>query len=259
MDKDNWLATLKQHRAIAVIRAPSLTMGLAMAHAVFEGGFRLIEITWASDRPSDLISRLRQSFSQDCYVGTGTLLSCQSMKEAVAAGAQFCFSPHTDLELIQLAHRLSIPVIPGALTPTEITLAWQLGACGVKVFPCQALGGPSYIRHLQGPLGHIPLIPTGGITLEEGRAFLDAGAIAVGMSSSLFPKSFVANQDWAAIQRRARAFLNTLDPKHCQRDDSSFKGVSFQPERIHEHKNQQSTWHQRIAIEARSQASEFGA
>ena len=219
MDKNNWLATLKQHRAIAVIRAPSVDAGLAMAKAAYQGGFRLIEITWVSDRPSELISHLRQSLASDCCVGTGTLLSCQAMKEAVAAGAQFCFSPHTDADLIHLAHHLDVPVIPGALTPTEIMLAWQLGASGVKIFPSKALGGPAYIRHLQGPLGHIPLIPTGGVTVEEGPAFLDAGAIAVGLSSSLFSQSLVSQQAWSAIEERSRVFLTTLHASNFQRDD----------------------------------------
>ncbi|MEL6384547.1 MAG: bifunctional 4-hydroxy-2-oxoglutarate aldolase/2-dehydro-3-deoxy-phosphogluconate aldolase [Cyanobacteria bacterium J06626_18] len=210
MDRNSWLATLKQHRVIAVIRAPSLPVGLAMAQAVVQAGFRLIEITWASDRPSELVALLRQTLPADCYVGSGTVLSCRAMKEAVAAGAQFCFSPHTDWELIQLAQKLNVPVIPGALTPTEITRAWQLGASSVKVFPSQAVGGPAYIRHLQGPLGHIPLVPTGGVTVEAGCAFLEAGAIAIGVSSSLFPKSLVTGQDWAAIQARSRTFLNTL-------------------------------------------------
>ncbi len=181
-----------------------------MAQAVVQAGFRLIEITWASDCPSELVARLRQTVPPDCYVGSGTVLSCQAMQEAVAAGAQFCFSPHTDQELINLAHKLEIPVIPGALTPTEIARAWQLGASSVKVFPSQALGGPAYIRHLQGPLGHIPLVPTGGVTVEAGCAFLEAGAIAIGLSSSLFPKLLVAHQDWPSIQARSRTFLTTL-------------------------------------------------
>ncbi|MEM9007755.1 MAG: bifunctional 4-hydroxy-2-oxoglutarate aldolase/2-dehydro-3-deoxy-phosphogluconate aldolase [Cyanobacteria bacterium P01_F01_bin.86] len=210
MNKDSWLAILKQYRAIAIIRAPSLPVGLAMAQAAVRGGFRLIEITWASDRPVELISQLRQVLTPDCYVGTGTLFSRQSMQEAVVAGAQFCFSPHTDIELIQLGQHLGVPIIPGALTPTEITFAWQSGASGVKVFPSQALGGPAYIRHLQNPLGHIPLIPTGGITLETGKVFLEAGAIAVGISSSLFPQSLIASQNWTAIQQRAQGFLATL-------------------------------------------------
>ena len=208
--QDSWLATLKQHRAIAVIRAPSLKVGLAMVQAVVLGGFRLVEITWNSDRPAELVSYLRQSLSQDCQVGAGTLLHSQDMQTAIAAGAQFCFTPHIDRGLVELAQTASIPMVPGALTPTEIVLAWQSGASSVKVFPSQAMGGPAYIRNLQGPLGHIPLVPTGGVTVENAPAFLAAGAIAVGMSSSLFPKKFIDNHDWLAIQQRSNRLFQTL-------------------------------------------------
>lgn len=210
MDQATWLAKLRQHRAIAVIRAPNLTLGLAMAEAVVKGGFRLIEITWNSDRPEVLVHHLRQSLPADCVVGAGTVLSAQAMAAAIAAGAQFCFSPHTDETLIRLAQHHHVPVIPGALTPTEILLAWQLGASSVKVFPAQSLGGPEYIRHLQGPLGQVPLIPTGGVRAENGPAFIAAGAIAVGLSSSLFPPSLLARQDWPAIQHHAHSFLHRL-------------------------------------------------
>lgn len=210
MDQEHWLATLRQHRAIAVIRTPHVATGIAMAKAVAMGGFRLIEITWNSDRPGELMQQLRQVLPQGCQVGAGTLLTAQAMEEALTAGAEFCFLPHTNPQLIQMAHEQTIPVVPGALTPTEITLAWDSGASSVKVFPSQPLGGAAYIRHLQGPLGHIPLIPTGGVTVDNGRAFLDAGAIAIGMSNGLFPASLMKRHDWLAIQRRAQAFLETL-------------------------------------------------
>ncbi|MEO1094332.1 MAG: bifunctional 4-hydroxy-2-oxoglutarate aldolase/2-dehydro-3-deoxy-phosphogluconate aldolase [Cyanobacteria bacterium J06638_28] len=211
MDQVTWLATVKQHRAIAVIRAPSIATGLAMAQAVVAGGFRFIEVTWTSDCPAECLHQMRTALPSSCWVGAGTLLSKDALNDAIAAGAQFCFSPHTDQALIAIAQRQGIPVIPGALTPTEITLAWQSGASSVKVFPCQALGGPAYIRHLQGPLGHIPLIPTGGITVEEGHNFIDAGAIAVGIASSLFPKNLVLTEDWHAIEKRAYAFTQHLN------------------------------------------------
>lgn len=211
MDRDTWIALLKQHRAIAVLRAPDVETGLEMAQAVVAGGFRLIEITWNSDRPALLIEQLRWQLPSDCMIGVGTVLSTHEMKDAIAARAQFAFAPHLDADIVQLSQTHGIPMTPGALTPTEIMTAWQLGASSVKVFPCQSLGGARYIRHLQGPLGHIPLIPTGGVTLEEGHLFLKAGAIAVGVSSSLFPKSLVMNRDWPGIQARSQSFLRSLE------------------------------------------------
>lgn len=212
-EESAWIATLKQYRAIAIIRAPDVGTGLAMARAVIAGGFRLIEVTWNSDRPAELLHRLRQAYAPGCTIGAGTVLTRGAMNDAIAAGAQFCVSPHTDVALINLARAHDIPVIPGALTPTEIASAWQQGASSIKVFPALSLGGPAYIQHLQAPLGHIPLIPTGGVTVENGADFLAAGAIAIGLSSSLFPKSLLVNQDWPAIEVRAHRLSVTLKNK----------------------------------------------
>lgn len=210
MDRATWLTRLRQQRAIAVIRAPDLLVGLQMAQAAVSGGFRLIEITWTSDRPAALVSQLRAVLEVDCWVGVGTVLTPSAMQDAISAGAQFCFMPHTDTTMMTIAQSYAVPVIPGALTPTEIMTAWQLGADGVKVFPCEALGGAAYIHHLQGPLSHIPLIPTGGITVETGRAYLQQGAIAIGVASSLFPLQMVKNHDWAGIRTRSHNFLKSL-------------------------------------------------
>ncbi len=194
-----------------MIRAPSFALGVAMAQAVATGGFRLIEITWNSEQPAHLVDHLRHVLPSHCQVGAGTILTPDAMQEAIAAGAQFCFSPHTDSHLLAIAQDHAIPCIPGALTPTEIVQAWQLGASSVKVFPCQAVGGATYIRHLQGPLSHIPLIPTGGIALEDGYTFLAAGAIAIGVASSLFPRQLVAQENWWAIAQQATTFLKHLE------------------------------------------------
>ena len=210
MDRATWLAALRKHRAIAILRATSLETGIQMAQAVVQGGFRLLEVTWTSDRPGDLVNQLRTTLPEDCLVGGGTLLSIPDLQDAIAAGIQFSFMPHTETALMQLGQHHGIPMVPGALTPTEIMAAWQLGAMGVKVFPCQALGGPAYIRHLQGPLAHIPLIPTGGITLTDGRTYLEQGAIAIGVASSLFPQALLQREDWPAVAARSRQFLASL-------------------------------------------------
>ena len=130
-----------------------------MAKAVASGGMNLIEITWNSDRPADLIGQLRAELPT-CTIGTGTLLNLDQMEQAIAAGAQFLFTPHVDPVMIQAAVSQGIPIIPGALSPTEIVTAWTAGASCVKVFPVGAVGGATYIKSLQGPLGQIPLIPT---------------------------------------------------------------------------------------------------
>ena len=205
----NWLQLLKQHRAIAVIRAPEKELGYKMAMAVASGGMKLIEITWNTAQAATLISQLRSELPQ-CCIGTGTLLNVSHLKDAIACGAQFLFTPHVDPQMIELAQSSAIPVIPGALTPTEIVTAWQRGASCVKVFPVQAVGGVNYIKGLQGPLGQIPLIPTGGVNLDNARQFIQAGAIAVGLSGQLFPQSSINSGNWQSISQTARDLLENL-------------------------------------------------
>ncbi|MDY6783691.1 MAG: bifunctional 4-hydroxy-2-oxoglutarate aldolase/2-dehydro-3-deoxy-phosphogluconate aldolase [Cyanobacteriota bacterium] len=200
---ENWLEKLKRDRAIAVIRSSSFEVGIQLAKAVAAGGIAQIEITWNSEKPAQSIEQLRQELPQ-CAIGAGTILDRVQLQEAIAAGAQFLFCPHVNSHLIHEANDAGIPIIPGALSPTEIVAAWQAGATCVKVFPIQAVGGFHYIKALQGPLGQIPLIPTGGVTFDNAKALIDAGAIAVGLSSQLFPPHLVAARDWDAIAARAK-------------------------------------------------------
>ncbi len=180
-----------------------------MAAAAVRGGLRLLEVTWTSDRPLQLLERLRDRWPQ-CQIGVGTVLSVEQLQASIAAGAQFGFSPVSDLNLIHQAAAVEFPFVAGALTPNEIWQTWQAGASAVKVFPATALGGPSYIRNLQGPLSAIPLIPTGGITVENATAFLAAGAIAVGIAGDLFPPALLAHQDWPAIEQRIAQLVQHL-------------------------------------------------
>jgi 2-dehydro-3-deoxyphosphogluconate aldolase / (4S)-4-hydroxy-2-oxoglutarate aldolase len=204
-----WLELLRQQRSLAVIRTPQLELGRKMALAVAASGMQLIEITWNSDRAPDLIAKLRAQLP-DCTIGCGTLLEANQMREAIAAGSQYLFTPHVNPSLIQIAVDAGIPIVPGTLTPTEIVTAWQAGASCIKVYPIAAVGGVNYIKNLQGPLGHIPLIPTGGVTLDNAKDFIAAGAIAVGVSSELFPKHLVAAGNWDGISDLARQLIQNL-------------------------------------------------
>lgn len=205
----DWLARLRQERAIAVIRSPEFALGWQMAQAVAAGGMGLIEITWNSDRPAHLIAHLRETLPH-CTIGAGTLMTEGEVEEAIAAGAQYLFTPHTNLRLIETACRANVPMVPGTLTPTEIVTAWQAGASAVKVFPIEVVGGANYLRCLQGPLGQIPMIPTGGVTLENIGSFLEAGAIAVGLSGQLFPKQAIATGDWSQITALAETLRHRI-------------------------------------------------
>lgn len=209
MLSENWLKELRQHRAIAVIRATNLELGRHQALAVAQGGLRLVEITWNSHGAAELIQQLRRELPH-CIIGTGTILAATDLQKAIAAGAQFAFSPHVNVSLIQEALAAGIPIVPGALTPTEIVTAWQAGATCVKIFPCQAVGYAAYIKGLQGPLGEIPMIPTGGVTIDNAQEFIQAGAIAVGLAGDLFPPALIATKDWAAIGQRSQTLVTRL-------------------------------------------------
>lgn len=207
---NDWQDILKANRAIAVIRAPEMELALAMARAVAAGGIKLIEITWNSHRPEEAIFRLRQQLP-DCIIGTGTILDSRQLQEAIAAGSQFIFCPHFESSLLTIARdRYQIPLVPGVLSPTEIVKAWQAGANTVKVFPIQAVGGADYLKCLRGPLDKIALIPTGGVTLTNAKSMLAAGAIAVGLSGDLFPRSLIDIKNWQAITDRTQMFLDRL-------------------------------------------------
>jgi len=209
MVRADWLETVKKEQVIAVIRAFPKALGKQLAQAMRQGGIRLIEITWNSDQPEHLIPEL-QAEMPDCLIGTGTILNAEELNRAIALGVQFVFTPHVNPQLIATANQHNIPIIPGALSPTEIITAWQADATAVKVFPAQAAGGVNYIKSLQGPLSNIPLIPTGGVTLENAQGFIDAGATAVGLSSQLFPQSLIRAGNWEAITQRALTLKQTL-------------------------------------------------
>ncbi|MDJ0846304.1 bifunctional 4-hydroxy-2-oxoglutarate aldolase/2-dehydro-3-deoxy-phosphogluconate aldolase [Crocosphaera sp.] len=204
-----WRKLLEQNRAIAVIRTDDPEQGINMAKAVAAGGMNLIEITWNSHNPAEIIQQLKGELPH-CTIGTGTILTLEELEKAIAAGVQFCFTPHVNQTLIETAINQQVPIIPGALSPTEIITAWQAGASCVKVFPVQAIGGIAYIRGLQGPLGSIPLIPTGGVTLDNATYFIEAGAIAVGLSSQLFPHHALDSQQWDIITQQAQFLMKRL-------------------------------------------------
>ncbi len=223
--QQRWLRTLRSHRVIAVIRAETVEIGLNMALAAAEGGIHLLEITWNSYQPVALLQAIQQALPH-CTVGVGTILTEENLRVAIATGAQFCFSPHTSLDLLNHGRTVHIPTVAGAMTPTEILTAWEAGATSVKVFPIKAFGGATYLECLQGPMGHIPLIPSGGVTVENAADLLAAGATAVGISSGLFEDGHVRHQDWRGIQQRAVQLLKSI---HAMPLAPEFKRFNKEP------------------------------
>lgn len=199
---------IRDGRVIAIGRGLDPTTLPAVGEALLAGGVRAFEVTLNSPGAYEAIELLATHFpANDLLIGAGTVLSLEDAASAAAAGARFLVMPHTDLEIIAWAVQRGIPTFPGAFTPSEILGAWRAGAAAVKLFPASAVG-PAFVRELRGPFPEIPLIPTGGVTLESASAYVGAGALAVGVGS------WLTGQDGAdGIRHRARLLSEVLAPR----------------------------------------------
>jgi len=195
---------------LPVIRASSAREAIDVAEAIKEGGVSFLEITMTVQGAIDVIKELTQKYRDEIVMGAGTILDPETGRAALLAGAQFIVSPALNLDLIQLAHRYSAVVIPGAMTPTEILTAWNAGADMVKVFPAAQLGGPEFLKAIRGPLPQILLVPTGGVNLQNAGAFIKAGATALGVGGELVDKKAVKEKKFNVITENARAFLKVI-------------------------------------------------
>ncbi len=157
---------------------------LAAAHFLYAVGIAAIEVTMDSPGALESIETLAREMEGQMIVGAGTVLTRDELLAAKGAGAKFIICPHFDRELVRVAAEAGLPIVPGALTPTEILTAWRAGAAAVKVFPAATMG-PDYIRQLRGPLGFIPLLPTGGVTADNAKSFVAAGAFGVAVGGGL--------------------------------------------------------------------------
>lgn len=176
---------ISEGRVIAILRGIEPSRLPALVRALAGSGIRAIEVTLNSPGALASIEGLRvDAGDRGVVVGAGTVLDRRSAMDAVSAGATFLVAPHVDPSTIAWAVDHGIPVLPGAMTPTEILVAWSAGASAVKLFPASIVG-PAFVREMRGPLGDVPLVPTGGITAASAAAFIAAGAIAVGVGSWL--------------------------------------------------------------------------
>jgi 2-dehydro-3-deoxyphosphogluconate aldolase/(4S)-4-hydroxy-2-oxoglutarate aldolase len=210
MEKREVFNRMVSEGLIPVVRISSAREAMDVADAIKEGGVSFIEITMSVQGAIDVIKELTQKYKDEIIMGAGTVLDTETGRAALLAGAQFIVSPTLNLDLIQLAHRYSAVVIPGAATPTEILTAWNGGADMVKVFPAGQLGGPEYLKALRGPLPQILLVPTGGVNLQNAGAFIKAGATALGVGGELVDKKAVKEKKFNVITDNTRAFLKVI-------------------------------------------------
>src|SRR6266849_6556902 len=210
MNKTDVIQRIKDIGVIPVVRASSEEEAISVVDAIKAGGLPILEITMTVPRAVQVIETLSARYGNEAIVGAGTVLDPESARACIHAGAQFIVSPALNLETVACCRELDIAVMPGALTPTEIVMAWNAGADLVKVFPAGAMGGASYIKSLKAPLPQIELVPTGGVTLANAGAFIEAGAAAVGVGADLVDTKAIRAGQPEKVTQAARAFIEAV-------------------------------------------------
>ena len=211
--RDSVIRKIKEERLVVIVRGVAKDQLIPFAEAMYAGGVRLMEITFdATGKTPDsetasAIEMLVRHFEGKMLIGAGTVLSAEQVELTAKAGGKFIISPDTDIAVIEKTRELGLVSMPGALTPSECKQAHAHGADFVKLFPIDSLG-VSYLRAVSAPLSHIPFIAVGGVTLDNIKDFLAAGAVGFGIGSAIVNKKLIAEGNFAAITDTARAYVN---------------------------------------------------
>jgi len=207
-DKNKVAAQLITSGALGIIRVDQAEDLVRIAQALHEGGLDCVEITMTTPGALRAIEEAAGKLD-GVLMGAGTVLDAATARQAILAGAEFLVTPTVELDVIEMAHRYGVVVIPGAMSPTEILTAWEAGADMVKVFPASVLG-PSYLKAVRGPLPQIPLVPTGGITGDNAGEFIRAGAALVCAGGWLVDKKVVAESRYEVLTERAQQLVEAV-------------------------------------------------
>lgn len=194
---------------VAVIRANAPSQLVDVCKALRDGGVDVSEITMTTPGALRAIEQVTVALGEECLIGVGSVLDAQTARAAILAGAQFVVAPTLSFEVVQMAHRYAKPVVPGALTPTEILAAFQAGADMVKVFPANHFG-PRYFKDLLAPMPQLKLTPTGGVNLDTAADWLNAGAVCLGVGSALVRKDLIEAKNWGGLTRLAKQFRRVV-------------------------------------------------
>lgn len=208
--KQQILQEIKRIGLLAVIRGPSKELTLKMVDALVIGGVTGIEITYTTPQAEEVVSALRQSYGDEIILGMGTLTIPQQAQSAKEAGANFLVSPVCEPSLVRAMVDSGLAAMAGALTPTEIFQADQMGIDVVKIFP-GSLTGPKYIKAIHGPFPLIEMMPTGGVSKDNIRDWFEAGAFAIGAGSTLCPKALALDGQFTEITKRAAEFIEIVN------------------------------------------------
>jgi 2-dehydro-3-deoxyphosphogluconate aldolase / (4S)-4-hydroxy-2-oxoglutarate aldolase len=207
MKKEEVRARIEGIGIVPAVRFRSAQDARFATEAVSHGGIPIVEITMTVPGAIDLISDLTHNMPE-VIVGAGTIFDKETASRCLDAGAMFLTSPGLDLQLVEFAAKKEVVVLAGALTPTEVTMAWKAGADFVKVFPCSQVGGDTYIKALKGPFQHVPLIAAGGVNQQTAANFILAGAAALGIGVQLVPEEAIVLRQEERIHELARRFLS---------------------------------------------------
>jgi 2-dehydro-3-deoxyphosphogluconate aldolase/(4S)-4-hydroxy-2-oxoglutarate aldolase len=206
---------IRSSRLVAIVRLDDLSSAVPLMEALLAGGIVAIEFTLTNPQALDVIQQGLAAFSAfregTAALGLGSVRSVQEAREAIACGAQFVVTPICQPKVIELVKESGRAIAAGAMTPTEMSTAWDAGADFVKVFPAKNLG-PGYIRDVLAPMPYLPLLPTGGVDLANMKSYLDAGAVAVGMGGHLLDGPAIVARDWTKIREIARQHANAASP-----------------------------------------------
>ncbi|MBO1209131.1 bifunctional 4-hydroxy-2-oxoglutarate aldolase/2-dehydro-3-deoxy-phosphogluconate aldolase [Mammaliicoccus sciuri] len=204
------LQTIQETKLIAILRNAKPNDILPIVETLYKAGIRAIEVTMNSPKALESIELISNEMKGKVVVGAGTVLDSESARLAILSGATFILSPTVDKETIRMSKKYGAVSIPGAMTPTEILEAYEYGGDIIKVFPTTSLG-PEYIKDLQGPLPHIPLLPTGGVSIDNVTDFIKAGAVGVGLGSALVNTKVETNKAYfEELEQKAQAFYNKV-------------------------------------------------
>ena len=200
---------LARHRLVAILRATDASRFADAGTVLYAAGIRLLEATLTTPGGPGAITALRSSLGADALVGAGSVREPSDVDIAADAGAAYLVTPTVNPAVLERAAEREVPVICGALTPTEIDQARRLGAAAVKVFPVAAVGGVAYLKAVRAPMPDVPLVPTGGVHLEDVEGYLAAGAIAVAAATPLLGDSLTSSRNLVALATRASEFVGT--------------------------------------------------
>jgi 2-dehydro-3-deoxyphosphogluconate aldolase / (4S)-4-hydroxy-2-oxoglutarate aldolase len=197
--------SIREIGIIAIMRAKNSDQLLAAADAVLKGGVNAIEVTMTTPGALRIIEEAVAKYSDEVIFGVGSVLDPETARIAILTGAQFVVCPTLNLKTVEMCKRYSVPVVPGAYTPTEVLTAWEAGADMVKIFPA-SVGGPEYIKAIKAPLPQIDLVPVGGVNLETTADFIRAGSTVVGVGSSLINQKLLDAGEFEIISENAHRY-----------------------------------------------------